>query len=171
MKLIPYNPFLEDDIEIYFKYSLENEKLQKKLKEIYGEEELFFHFNNLNQIRKIINPENKKILDLGCGSIHESDNFVYKPWLSRGLYELNSKIIGIDINDNSKEKFENYQIDLTKKDSLNLFQKNSIDIACAFSFFDAPSLKKSQKTFKNLIDQLEKIIKPEGYFIFHPFGL
>ncbi|HKL23172.1 MAG TPA: hypothetical protein VJ895_00305 [Candidatus Nanoarchaeia archaeon] len=171
MKLIPYDPLRENDLENYLRYNLENEKLQEKLKESYGETELFFHYNNLNKIREVTNVKNKKIIDLGCGSMQESDGFTYKPWISRSLYELNSKVIGIDINDNSKEKFENYKLDLTKKDSINFFEENSIDLACAFSFFDAPSLKNPPETFKNLIQQLEKIVKPEGHFIFHSFGL
>lgn len=143
--------------------------IRERLEKIYGDE--YLKLNPFQEIIKLGNPKNKSILDLGCGSIKNIDDIyktrIFEPWLSRALHELEAKVIGIDLHSLDKENFHGYKIDLTKENSLYFLKENSIDIAVASSFFDSPSLKKSTKeTFNLLVPQLNRIVKPNGYFIF-----
>ncbi|NCN86864.1 hypothetical protein GW932_03445 [archaeon] len=165
MKLIEYHTTSKTDFHSLIKYYDENRIICGQIEQEYGENGLWFHTDKLNNIRKFLKNdlENKFILDLACGST----NSEYKPWLARGLYKMGINIIGIDINDNSKEKFENYKIDLSVPNSLNFLKDNSIDIAMANYFFIGGGLKTSnKKTFNLLLPQLERIVKKEGYFIY-----
>lgn len=159
----------EPDIDLLKKYYLDNLTLEEILRKEYGYGEFWYKVNEFNLIRNLLNDdfEGKRILDLGCGSNKISDDAVYEPWLDRALYEKGAKIIGIDINDNGLEKFENYRVDLSKENSLNFLQSNSIDLAYSFSFFDAPALTNPKKTFNYLIPQLNRILKKDAFFIFN----
>ena len=173
MKLIPYsyeNVNIRDEtIELYFKIS-------KKLESIYGASQLqIFKFCSIFQFG---NPKDKKILELGCGSNNSKDNFfnsrTFEPWLLRALHEYGTNPIGIDISNLRDESFEGHSIDLSKTNALDQFSDNMFDIVCAYSFFDSPFLDSSYNPkiiFNKLIPQLERIIKPEGYFIFDTTGL
>jgi len=125
--------------------------------------------------------ENKKILDLGCGSnnpylegMGDFNDRMFEPWLCRGLLELGANPIGIDIGDLSKEKFEHYQLNLLEPNSLHFIPDNSIDIANSHELFNSPylnfehmGLNSSGKKLKEiLIPQLERIVKPKGLFIY-----
>jgi len=172
MKLVPYdlNKFDSLDLDIYMDHY---GPLQDKLEKLYGVGR-HLKFTGFDEIMKLGNPEGKIILDLGCGSKGSLDNYfsgrMFEPWLARGLYELKANIIGIDLGDLSTEKFKGYELDLSKENSLSLFEDNSIDIAFASLFFDSPALNRyyleGRKTFNLLLPQLERIVKPEGYFIF-----
>ena len=123
--------------------------------------------------------EGKKILDLGCGSNNpylEGGIFFkdsqFEPWLCRGLHILRFKPIGIDIGDLDKEEFEHYNTNLVHPNSLHMMSDNSIDLVNAHQFFDSPflnlSLKANISELKlNLYKQFERILKPEGIFIYH----
>jgi hypothetical protein len=172
MKLHPYDILsAKFDIKNY----LLSRKLIEKLYYKYPELELDNQIIKLGEILKYGTIENKTILDLGCGCINSQDEYfnskAFEPWLARILYENNSNIIGIDNGDLSKEKFENYSLDITKT-KLDFIKSNSIDIVCANAFFDSPSLKMpSKKLFNELIPKLEKIVKLDGVFIYETTGL
>ena len=106
---------------------------------------------------------------LSCNCVY--DDFVYEPWLARGIHELGVKVIGVDLNNNCTEKFENYIVDLNKTNCLHFFKDNSVDVACTYALFDSHSVKNPKKIFSNLLPQLGRIIKPEGYFIFDPINV
>ncbi len=116
----------------------------------------------------------KRILDLGCGSVQTrsymkdfvGDDRFYEPWLCRFLKHAGEVPIGIDVNDNSDEIFENYRIDLTQRDCLRNFPDNYFDIAYAGAFFTLPNFEDYSRVKENLIFQLERIVKPNGYFVF-----
>lgn len=139
-----------------------------------------------NQINHILflcsgDLKDKKILDLGCGSNNPYlegagvfNDRMFEPWLCRGLLKLGAISIGIDIGDLSKEKFENYQLNLLESNALHFIPDNSINIANTHELFNSPylnnkymGLKSSGKKLKNiLIPQLERIVKPKGFFIY-----
>ena len=159
------------------KYAIATE-IEKKLYEQYsaGRGEIIVH-HKLYGILAVVGADlvNRKILDLGCGAAKSVDcngTRDFEPWVCRGLVELGTNPIGIDIFDNSKEKFENYQTDLTTPNSLNFIPDNSIDIAHSWGLFDSPFLRisvgkgrKEDNLLEILLPQLERIVKPEGIFI------
>lgn len=116
----------------------------------------------------------KKILDLGCGSIFTRsfmENFegykgFYEPWLCRFLKYAEAVPVGVDINDNLSETFENYKIDLTQEGCFSGFPDSSFDVAHAGSFFTLHNLEDYSGVKDNLIVQLERIVKPDGAFVF-----
>lgn len=127
----------------------------------------------------------KTILDLGCGSNDfdiEGEGMRkhrgLEPWLCRALLELGAIPIGIDIGDLSKENFEHYQLDLLKPNALSFFKDNSVDIANAHELLSSPYLSRAyqgegsagEALKRILIPQLERIVKPEGYFIYSDEG-
>jgi len=121
------------------------------------------------------------LLDLGCSARAYSDpkkekidreesnqgTITFEPWFCRAIYQLGGKIIGIDGGDLSKEKFKHYTLDLIKPESLSMFETRSIDVACAFRFFTSPSLigHDTTRMRKIITEQLERIVKPEGFFL------
>ncbi|HLD98584.1 MAG TPA: hypothetical protein VI815_04625 [Candidatus Nanoarchaeia archaeon] len=118
-----------------------------------------------------------------------------EPWLCRALSELGVKVIGIDIGNLDGEEFEHYSLNLLNENALSFLPDNSIDIAHEFQFFDSPFLhdmisitdKELAEKVKNpeipywsagdhskycleitkrvLIPQLQRIVKPDGYFV------
>lgn len=173
MKLIPYPlPKTAVDINLLYKHLEENTNLCEKIRAKYREDGLFHYTNNLNQIRLHLNNnlKDKTILDLGCGTINYILGEKFEPWLARGLHEIGAKVIGIDKGNLNGELFKHYSIDLRNPNSLDFLKNNSIDLAGAFSLFDAPSLTHPKETFELLLPQLERILKPEGVFIFDPLN-
>jgi hypothetical protein len=111
----------------------------------------------------------------------------FDPWLCRLLPYLGVKTIGIDIDNLDNEKFEHYSLNLLEPNSLSFLQDNSIDIAHTRWFFNSPTLMKmvyeekfnqfdennyeqykkaKEKLMNLLVPQLERIVKPEGLFIY-----
>ena len=131
--------------------------------------------NQLLPIYHVLNGDvsKKKILDLGCGSYagtYESIEFnprYYEPWLCRTLLELGAHPIGIDIGDLDEEIFEHETLNMLSLNSLGLFMDNSIDVAHADLLYDSPTLERMNgcDLRELLIPQLERIVKPDGYFI------
>jgi SAM-dependent methyltransferase len=121
------------------------------------------------------NLEEKRILDLGCGSrgrTYEStqmgDDKIWEPWLCRALYSLGASPIGIDVGDLEGEKFEHKNLDLLSIDSLSFLDDDSIDVAHADLLFDSPELgrRRGYHTLRGLlIPQLERVVKPNGFFL------
>lgn len=116
----------------------------------------------------------KRILDLGCGSYHgtyefkEFDPKTYEPWLCRALLELGANPIGVDIGNLDGERFEHYTLNLLLPNSLSFISDNSVDVAHADLLYDSPTLEQMQgcKNLRGLlVPQLERIVKPNGFFI------
>lgn len=166
MKIIKYPTSISTDLKKYFEFHKIYKNIDKILKEKYGANELIDE--KLFEIYKIGNLEKKTILDLGCGSINSNDSFLsvrdFEPWLGRALHEMKINYIGIDKNE-TKEEFTTYKKDLSFPNSLDFIEDNSIDIICAYSFFDSPSLYNEQKTLDLLSGQIKRIAKTNGHFI------
>lgn len=126
--------------------------------------------------------EGLTILDLGCGSVNSEDKHGsdYEPWLCRFLHEAGYNIIGIDLAEQKDESFEHYSTNLARRESLNFLASNSVDIANARQLFDSPTLLRllnrteqiacdkmvGRTLTRHLTKQLERIVKPQGYFIY-----
>ncbi|MAG02713.1 hypothetical protein CMI42_05225 [Candidatus Pacearchaeota archaeon] len=120
------------------------------------------------------NISQKRVLDLGCGShrdtyeAREFDPKKYEPWICRALIELGANPLGVDIGNLEGEMFEHYTLNLLEPNSLGFIQENSIDIAFESLLYDSPTLtnmKGHESLRELLISQLERIVKPGGYFI------
>jgi len=121
------------------------------------------------------NLNGKKILDLGCGTDPPIDTnyfgLPFKPNLCRLLHELKASPIGIDLGNLDNEEFEHYYVDLMEKDSLRFLPDSSIEVAIAIDLFTSPvfeeqyGIKTGKRLEENLLLQLERIVRPEGYFI------
>jgi len=124
----------------------------------------------------------KTILDIGCGaknsweydscSEDSREKRAYDPWLCRALHKLGANCYGIDGGDSPGEEYNhitgNLLVDLTEL--LGTFPDNSIDLACAWSFFDSDWLRDSRELFEALVRRLEAKVKPKGFFVFEATG-
>lgn len=120
-----------------------------------------------------------RVLDLGCGSTIPMDGKFY-PWFCRALKELGADVTGFDLGDNSREAFDSKKIDLMQRGCLDYLPANSVDLATAFNLFDSPTLVDrfggwdargiiADKLMVNLKPQLERVIKPEGAFVYDSY--
>ncbi|MBT3397981.1 hypothetical protein HOA55_01310 [archaeon] len=120
--------------------------------------------------------EGRKILDLGCGSINSTGGEYsgpgrrgFEPWLCRAMHELGIDHLGIDVGGNPGEEFNFHQADLIQPGSLDFIGDHSIDIANASMFFSSPNLAGmpgNRRIWDNLLPQLERVVKQEGFFLY-----
>jgi len=114
----------------------------------------------------------KTFLDLGCGSnTPELGDRVYEPWLCRALHHLGVNAIGIDLGELDGEQFTHHQTNLLERDSLRFLPDNSVDVANARQLFTSPLylrhfMEDNVDLWEHLIPQLERIVKPEGTFMY-----
>lgn len=135
--------------------------------------------------------ERKNLLDLGCGAENETMESVkyrgeYEPWLGRFVYSAEKnhglKYVGVDCGDLHSEVFSNRRLSLLDDKILTSeFQENYFDIATAFMLFNSPELERAitgrdrpnaslssgEKLANSLLPQLEKILKPDGVFVWY----
>lgn len=179
MKLIPYDPYRLNTERCSSQIAETIDELRIKVERLYGLRD--FHLLHLKAIFNILDPKGKTVLDLGCGSVNSYDNRtvcrrMYEPWLLRALHEYGANCVGVDAGGLDGEKFKGYKINLLHEDSLAQFETHSVDIATAFAFFDSPALWSylgrgaGEETFKRIMPQLERIVKPEGFFLFENWG-
>jgi SAM-dependent methyltransferase len=139
-----------------------------------------------NQLRELfafrprLLEERLKVLDLGCGAELSQDRYdtrqhqaTYPPWLSRYLYYKGLAPIGIDISKSVlNEPFEAYVADLMQPGALNFLPDHSVDIAYAANIVDSPYLwrkhgdKAGRKLLVHLMQQLKRIVKSNGVFVY-----
>lgn len=177
MKILTYDQFFEKRTKLKID---EEKELIRKMALKYGstlvEEEWYKIQQQLYVLGGCVDRlENKRVLDLGCGcnySCSGSDRNragqTYGPWLCRALHELNVRAVGVDRGNMNGELFEHYGgIDLRDPRSLDFIPASSIDIANARLLFSSPELNgNSDKLKQDLLPQLERIVKPEGYFVY-----
>jgi hypothetical protein len=148
------------DLNMNRKYGIRSEVADSNLK---------FRLQLINTL--IGNVKGKTILDLGSGAKKSWDytwfsetpekERYYDPWLCRALHELGANTIGIDGGESPGEEFKYYQQNLRSSGKLlDSFDDNSIDLTCAFSLFDSPSLYGDGKELFNFfVKKLENKIK------------
>lgn len=175
MKLVPCETGLER------KYTSKTIELLKEVEESISKQydnppTMMAHFYKLKYLEDFLTHDSK-ILEVGCGAINSRDNFLnrktYEPWFLRSLHGAGYNCTGIDICEKiHEEQFSTHISDLSKPNSLYHIEDNSIDIAMAFAFFDAPSYERQTPDKNNLYrfnliaEQLERIVKSEGVFIY-----
>ena len=154
-------------------------EISKVVKRKYGDNIIIKELSRAGYFAELLNGlGGKRILDLGCGSLNslddsyrkDGDKRKYEPWLPRILHELGAKVVGVDFATNEKEEFEHYQIDLRSSNSLSHFKEKEFDLACAFALFDSTLCINGARLFNNLLPQLERIVKPEGFFVVDVVG-
>ena len=127
----------------------------------------------------------KRILDVACGARGYSGNrsdgtadastVRFDPWMSRLLLSLGAHPIGIDICRQLNERFESIEIDLTKKDVLEVLPTASFD---AFYISGFPNTQAIEQFLSNgrswpevrddILSHLHRSLK-EGGKIIRPF--
>jgi SAM-dependent methyltransferase len=127
-------------------------------------------FEVIKKFGGIDNLRGKKILDIGCGSASSEDGLLFSPWFCRALQELGAHPVGVDIGDLEQEKFEHYQLDLSKPGALNIFPDHSFDAINIDSFLDSPSLRIRSSVpigeiEKEIGSQAKRLLKPTGIFL------
>lgn len=126
--------------------------------------------NTLGELR------GKTILDIGCGAKNSWDYRIggpvnteryYDPWLCRATHELGATVFGIDGASSPNEEYTHIQENMLHfEEIMKRFKDYSIDLACAWNFFDSPSLINKKTMFKQVVRGLERKVKPEGFFVF-----
>ena len=139
-----------------------------------------------NQATRIIEVlgnriEDKKILDLGCGSRLSSDRklALFEPWLCRFLFACSIDITGVDIAPQENELFNSYQADLRQETPIFIAK---YDIANAFFLFNSPTLaqdlgnlelytigiwRPSHMLKRRVMKNVSSVLKPEGHMIYY----
>ncbi|MFP4567618.1 MAG: hypothetical protein ACLFN8_01610 [Candidatus Woesearchaeota archaeon] len=142
--------------------------LNKLLEDIYGVSHLSLPM--FNKVYSLLEPKDKHILELGCGSIDYSSTRNFEPWLARALTLDGARVTGIDIGELSDEPFEHYKLDLKNPESLSIFKNSSFDLVIADSFFNSYKLSVCDneriKIFNDLLPQLSRILKKDGFFTY-----
>lgn len=155
--------------------------IEKTIVAKYGKSDYSFRLFETGTILNLLGTlKGKTILDIGCGAErswdYDASQFamgrrMYDPWLCRSLHELGANVIGIDGGSSNNEEYRHIQQNLMSSGKLiDSFQNKSIDLACAFSLFDSPSMGDGKGMFHFLIDRLEPKIKDEGFFVFEATG-
>jgi len=125
------------------------------------------------------NLRNKRILDLGCGSVDSPDapygdkrkERMFEPWLCRGLHELGTQVLGVDLGNLSGEEFLGRSLDLRRPDVLRFIQPHSVELITAFQFFSSPVIRSYRKEiWEQLLPEINTLLKPNGTFLYHLEG-
>lgn len=158
-----------------------NPSLNKQLTRKYGElpyNPIINAQKHLSVILDLLGDiKGKNILDIGCGAKNSWDYNLtgnialnersYDPWLCRIARELGAMITGLDGGNSPDEEYLHIQANLLKfEEVIKRFPDKSIDLACAWSFFDSPSLFDGRSMFGRMVEGLERKVKPEGFFVF-----
>jgi hypothetical protein len=136
--------------------------LNRKITKEPGVEEIIKQmFGRLaNSFEKLSNIQNKKILDIACGSNtskapaslfidtpfgrktvgRSSKGYTaqFEPWFCRMLFELGANPVGIDLGDLESEIFVHYRVDLGKLGALDFLPDRSFDAVQDSRLFGSP---------------------------------
>jgi hypothetical protein len=120
------------------------------------------------------NLDDRRILDLGCGSILTTDGTgmyrTFEPWLCRLLAMLGARPIGIDIFDQFNEPFESYRYDIVSSIFPDIDDK-VIDITRSSHTLDSRIMDMLHPDFNperylaTLPKRLDRIVKDDGFYI------
>jgi len=150
--------------------------LNRKITKEPGVEEIIKQmFGRLaNSFEKLSNIQNKKILDIACGSNtskapaslfidtpfgrktlgRSSKGYTaqFEPWFCRMLFELSANPVGIDFGDLESEIFVHYRVDLGKLGALDFLPDRSFDAVQDSRLFGSPEFTAQ---FPNQADRLK----------------
>jgi hypothetical protein len=127
-----------------------------------------------NSFERLSNIQNKKILDIACGSntskapasLHVDTPFgemtigrsnkgytaQFEPWFCRILFELGANPVGVDFGDLESEIFVHYRVDLGKIGGLDFLPDHSFDAVQDSRLFGSPEFTAQ---FPNQADRLK----------------
>jgi len=150
--------------------------LSRKMAKEPGVEEIIKQmFGRLaNSFEKLSNIQNKKILDIACGSntskapasFHIDTPFgemsfgraskgytaQFEPWFCRILFESGANPVGVDCGDLESEVFVHYRVDLGKIGALDFLPDHSFDAVQDSRLFGSPEFTAQ---FPNQADRLK----------------
>lgn len=147
-----------------------------------------------NSFGKLSNIQNKKILDIACGSntskapalIHIDTPFgqmsyglasrgytaLFEPWFCRILVEMGATPVGVDFGDLENEAFTHHLVDLGKSGSLDFLPDHSFDAIQDSRLFGSPEFtaqfpKQADrlKVAQEINRQEQRLLKTEGFII------
>jgi hypothetical protein len=142
----------------------------------------------------VSNIQNKKILDIACGSntskapaslfidtpfgkknVKNSSKAYtaqFEPWFCRILVELGAIPVGVDFGDLEQELFEHYHVDLGKLGALDFLAEHSFDAVQDSRLFGSPEFtaqfpKQADrlKIAQEIQWQEQRLLKPDGIVI------
>jgi len=178
MKILTYNEFFEREAMRRVGWEIE---LGRKTALRYGKELVEEQWYKIQQQLYVLmgcvgKLKDKNVLDLGCGCnysfVFDGDRDrageTYSPWLCRALHEIGARAIGVDNGSLEGELFEHHEgVNLAIPNSLGFIPDYSIDIANARLLFSSPEVfGNSEKLKQELLLQMERIVKPGGYFVY-----
>jgi len=150
--------------------------LNRKMTKEPGVEEIIKQmFGRLaNSFERLSDIQNKKILDIACGSntskapasLHIDTPFgditlrrsskgytsQFEPWFCRILLELGAQPVGVDFGDLEQEVFGHYRVDLGKIGALDFLPEHSFDAVQDSRLFGSPEFTAQ---FPNQADRLK----------------
>jgi hypothetical protein len=127
-----------------------------------------------NSFERLSDLQNKKILDIACGSntskapptlfidtpfgrktigrSNKGYTTQFEPWFCRILFELGANPVGVDFGDLESEVFVHYRVDLGKIGALNFLPDHSLDAVQDSRLFGSPEFTAQ---FPNQTDRLK----------------
>lgn len=150
--------------------------LSKKIANERGVEEIIKQmFGRLaNSFGRLSNIQNKKILDIACGSntskapaslyidtpfgevsfgrASKGYTAQFEPWFCRILFELGATPVGVDLGDLDSEVFTHHRVDLGKIGALDFLPDHSFDAVQDSRLFGSPEFTAQ---FPNQADRLK----------------
>ncbi len=129
-------------------------------------------------VRELVN---KRIIDLGCGSMRSKDHpplwmwalsgfrkiDTCLPWYCRIAHLAKAQVLGIDVSPNKKEPFPSLQADLTDDATFRPLPDGSLDIANNMRFTARPDNKYGHHAFsphlKKTIAEPEDLYRYDAY--------
>jgi SAM-dependent methyltransferase len=146
--------------------------------------------NSFGRISKI---QNKKILDIACGSntskapaslyfrtvgsrslenTSRRYTAMFEPWFCRTLVELGANAVGIDMGDLENEFFEHYQSDLGQPGALDFLSSHSFDAVQDSRLFGSPEFTAQfpdtadrLQVAHEIVRQEQRLLKPGGMVV------
>lgn len=170
--------------------------LNRKMTEEPGVEEIIQQmFGRLaNSFEKLANVQDKKFLDIACGSntskapasLHIDTPFgektteraskgytaQFEPWFCRILFELGAHPTGIDFGDLDRELFTHYRVDLGQIGALDFLPDHSFDAVQDSRLFGSPEFTAQfpvqadrLKIAREINQQEQRLLKANGIVI------
>ena len=167
----------------------------KTAKEPGVEEIIIQMFGRLaNSFERLSDIQNKKILDIACGSntskapaalfintpfgnktigrSNKGYTAQFEPWFCRILFELSANPVGVDFGDLEPEVFVHYRVDLGKIGALDFLPAHSFDAVQDSRLFGSPEFTAQfpdendrLKIAREIKQQEERLLKANGIVI------
>lgn len=146
-----------------------------------------------NTYGRISDIQNKRILDIACGSntskapaslyfrtlggrsfenTSQGYTALFEPWFCRIVLELGANSVGVDMGDLENEHFEHYRVDLGEQGALDFLPDHSCDAVQDSRLFGSPEFTaqfpnhaNKIKVAQEVVRQEARLLKPDGIVI------